>query len=96
MVVKRKLSAGAALIAVVLAGAASTSPSMADPPLAGEMLVADTHGQAFCTTPEALQRYLLATIQHDPYTIGTFYKLCTIAPTVLVLPCCRISRPSAR
>ena len=76
----RRLLAGSALMCAAAAFVADVLPARADPPLAGEFLVADTHGQAFCTTPEALRQYLITTIRHDAFTTSAFYKLCTIAP----------------
>ena len=76
----RRLLAGSSLTLAAALVLVAVLPARADPPLAGETLVADTHGQAFCTTPEALRQYLLATIRRDAFTASTFYKLCTIAP----------------
>ena len=63
----------------VLAGLLLPTAARADPRLAGELLVADTHGQPFCQTRDQLGRYLLATIQHDP-TPRDALKGCVIAP----------------
>ncbi len=71
---------GAAVLFVAAVLGLTMLPARADPPLAGEFLVADTHGQAFCTTPEALRQYLIATIRRDATTTNSFPKLCTIAP----------------
>ena len=66
---------GLALLAV----AATVCPGRADPRLAAELLVADTHGQPFCQTKAQLQRYLVATIQHDRLAPAAFAG-CVIAP----------------
>ena len=67
-------------MAAVLAGLlAAATPARADPRLAGELLVADTHGQPFCQTRGQLGRYLLATIQHDPVPPDAL-RGCVIAP----------------
>ena len=67
--------AGLALLAV----ATAALPCRADQRRAGELLVADTHGQPFCKTKAELQRYLVATIQHDRLAPAAFAG-CVIAP----------------
>ena len=67
-----------AIAASLAVAVGATSPARADPPLAGELLVADTHGQAFCTTPEALRQYLITTLRRDP--LNPSARFCTIAP----------------
>ena len=64
---------------VLLATLAGAGAVRADSPLAGELLVADTHGQPFCRTKAELQRYLLATIQHDRLPAAAFAG-CVVAP----------------
>lgn len=77
MVVARAGLATALTAALLWTGAAAAAPQ--DPPLAGDFLVSDTHGQPFCATREALRRYTVATVREERFPPGGFPE-CTIAP----------------
>ena len=66
------------LLAAAVLGATS-APVLADPPLAGRFLVSDTHGQPFCRSRRALQRFVLATIQHEQ-TNNAIGAACVLVP----------------
>lgn len=70
-----------AVLAAVLPVAAATAAHAAplDPPLAGDFVVSDTHGQPVCTTADALRRYTIATVRKEFFRPGAFPQ-CVIAP----------------
>ena len=72
----RLFLASAALLA---AAATPVWADRMDPPLAGDLVVSDTHGQPFCTDRESLRRYTVATVRHEQFPPGGF-PTCTIAP----------------
>ena len=57
---------------------AAASPCRADPPLAGQYLVASSAHQPFCSSPRELAAYTAATIQHDAFPFNAFPGCVTV------------------
>lgn len=76
----REMAGPAAGLLAVLGMIGAAAPAFADPPLRGERVAADTHGQPVCATRQALSDYTLATIRHERLTPVIRNPSCSIAP----------------
>lgn len=65
------------LVTAVLASAVAL-PCRADPPLAGQYLIASSAHQPFCSSPRELAAYTAATIDHDALPLAAFPGCVTV------------------